>query len=231
MLPTTLPELPCLRSSYYIQPVEDSSKNLRAGERRPRYSLLSSLSSNPSFMPVSLTGWYLLWGNRNGKIWSLETSPYHSSLTPAHTSVNRPSFNPQELTLWLSHLFPAGNLMDTLTHHSSWFGLYPLRSCRRDKNEFSGFVWAQIIMIEIWLLILPVGEKEAQSRTGQSRITEKVTKWNEDSGLLSPQPHGPIDNSFSLLLESACVLLLTCVMSLVSDNIANHFREKYWHIF
>ena len=56
MLPTTLPELPCLRSCYYIQPVEDSSKNLRAGERRPRYSLLSSLSSNPSLMPVSLTG-------------------------------------------------------------------------------------------------------------------------------------------------------------------------------
>ena len=86
------------------------------------------IASLPVKQPLShacISHWYLLWGNRNGQVWSLETSPYHiGSLTPAHTSVNRPSLNPQQLTLWLSHLFPAGNLMDTFTHHSSWFGLY-----------------------------------------------------------------------------------------------------------
>ena len=56
MLPTVLPALPCLRTSCCIQPMEDSSKNWRAGERKPRYSLLPSLSSNPSLMPVSFTG-------------------------------------------------------------------------------------------------------------------------------------------------------------------------------
>lgn len=55
---------------------------------------------------------------------------------------------------------------------------------------------------------------------------KRVTRWDENLGLLPPQPHGPIDNSFSLLLETVCVLLLTHVMSLVSDNIANYLGQK-----
>lgn len=59
-------------------------------------------------------------------------------------------------------------------------------------------------MIGIQLLILSTGEKEVQSGTGQHTKEQESDQMDENLGLQSLQPYGPIDNGFSFSLET-CV--------------------------